>query len=228
MRLSIRLASIAMICAAALAFAAQTQPQNQQQNAPASSSQQQQSNSPPPASAAQQQPSAAQAAPPPGVGATYIIQPGDVLEIQVWKESEVTKTVPVRPDGKISLPLINDVPAAGLTADQLTADLTERFKKFISDPQVTVIVTQVNSQRIYVMGEVTRGGTYPLLPGMTVLQGLSDAGGFTPFANPKKIYVLRDQSGKHVKLPFDYKEVVRGRRPEENVPLVAGDTIVVP
>ena len=166
--------------------------------------------------------------PPPGVSRTYVIQPGDVLEVQVWKETEVSKQVPVRPDGKISLPLINDVQAAGLTADQLTTDLTEKFKKFISEPQVTVIVTQVNSQRIYVMGEVLRGGTYPLLPGMTVLQGLSDAGGFTPFASPKKIYVLREEGGKHVKLPFDYNSVVKGKKSEQNVPLVAGDTIVVP
>lgn len=158
----------------------------------------------------------------------YVIQPQDVLEVQVWKEPEVSKTVPVRPDGKISLPLVNDVEAAGLTAASLTADLTEKLKKFISDPQVTVIVTQVNSQRIYVMGEVLRGGTYPLLPGMTVLQGLSDAGGFTPFANPKKIYVLRNQDGKQLKLPFNYKEVVKGSAPQENIPLKAGDTIVVP
>jgi polysaccharide biosynthesis/export protein len=175
----------------------------------------QQSQNPPPAS-------------PPGIERTYVIQPGDVLEVQVWKETEISKQVPVRPDGKISLPLINDVQAAGLTSDQLTADLTEKLKKFISDPQVTVIVTQVNSQRIYVMGEVLRGGTYPLMPGMTVLQGLSDAGGFTPFASQKKIYVLRDQAGKQVKLPFDYNAVVKGKKPEQNVPLVAGDTIVVP
>ena len=159
---------------------------------------------------------------------SYIIQPQDVLEVQVWKEPEVTKTVPVRPDGKISLPLLNDVQAAGLTAGSLNADLTEKLKKFISDPQVTVIVTQVNSQRIFVMGEVLRGGTYPLLPGMTVLQGLSDAGGFTSFANPKKIYVLRVQDGKQIKLPFDYKQVVKGTKPEENVLLKAKDTIVVP
>jgi polysaccharide biosynthesis/export protein len=169
---------------------------------------------------------------PPAVSAVaspnYIIQPQDVLEVQVWKEPEVTKTVPVRPDGKISLPLLNDVQAAGLTAAGLTADISDKLKKFISDPQVTVIVTQVNSQRIYVMGEVLRGGTYPLLPGMTVLQGLSDAGGFTPFANPKKIYVLRDQGGKQVKLPFNYKDVVKGDRPDENTALKAGDTIVVP
>jgi polysaccharide biosynthesis/export protein len=170
------------------------------------------------------------AAPLPAAGASpsYVIQPGDVLDIQVWKEPEVSKTIPVRPDGKISLPLVNDIQASGLTAGVLTADLTQRLKKFISDPQVTVMVSQINSQRFYVMGEVTRGGTYPLMPGMTVLQGLSGAGGFTPFANPKKIYILRDEGGKQVKYPFNYKDVIKGKNQDENIALQPGDTIVVP
>jgi polysaccharide export outer membrane protein len=162
------------------------------------------------------------------VGSDYVISPGDVLEVQVWKEPDVSKAVPVRPDGKISLPLLDDVQAAGRTSAALTADLTERLKKFISDPQVTVIVTEVNSQRIYITGEVTRGGTYPLEPGMTVLQGLSSAGGFTPFANVKKIYVLRQQNGKQVKYPFNYKDVVKGTDTAQNILLQPGDTIVVP
>jgi len=169
-----------------------------------------------------------QAAGAPEATPNYIIQPGDVLDIQVWKEPEVSQKVPVRPDGKISLPLVNDIQASGLTAAALTADLSERLKKFIADPQVTVIVSEINSQRFYVMGEVTRGGTYPLAPGMTVLQGLSSAGGFTPFANPKKIYVLRDEDGKQVKYPFNYKEVVKGKNQDQNIPLEPGDTIVVP
>jgi len=171
---------------------------------------------------------AASGMPAAGASSSYVIQPGDVLDIQVWKEPEVSKAVPVRPDGKISLPLVNDVQASGLTAGVLTADLTQRLKKFISDPQVTVMVTQINSQRFYVMGEVARGGTYPLMPGMTVLQGLSGAGGFTPFANPKKIYILRDEGGKQVKYPFNYKDVVKGKNEDENIALKAGDTIVVP
>jgi polysaccharide biosynthesis/export protein len=158
----------------------------------------------------------------------YVIAPGDMLEIQVWKEPEISKTVPVRPDGKISVPLLNDVQAAGLTAPALTTDLTEKLKKFISDPQVTVIVTQVNSERIYITGEVNRGGAFPLVSGMTVLQALASAGGFTSFANPKKVYVLRQENGKPVKYPFNYKEVINGKNPEENIVLKAGDTIVVP
>jgi polysaccharide biosynthesis/export protein len=171
-----------------------------------------------------------EAPPSPAAGATpsYVIQPGDVLDIQVWKEPEVSKTIPVRPDGKVSLPLVNDIQASGLTAGALTSDLTERLKKFISDPQVTVMVTEINSQRFYVMGEVARGGTYPLVPGMTVLQGLSGAGGFTPFANPKKIYILRDQGSKQVKYPFNYKEVVKGKSQDQNITLQPGDTIVIP
>jgi polysaccharide export outer membrane protein len=177
------------------------------------------------------QPSAAEKGPPvPAAGASssYVIQPGDVLDVQVWKEPEVSKSIPVRPDGKISLPLVNDVQASGLTAGGLTTQLTERLKKFISDPQVTVMVTQINSQRFYVMGEVNRGGTYPLVPGMTVLQGLSGAGGFTHFANPKKLYILRDEGGKQVKYPFNYKDVVKGKSQDQNIALQPGDTIVVP
>ena len=233
MRRWIKSAWIVTLSALMLALVVQAQAQTKAEGQQSGSSQPPAQGSEPAGSNSQPQPANSEQtqttpAPPPGVSRTYVIQPGDVLEVQVWKETEVSKQVPVRPDGKISLPLINDVQAAGLTADQLTADLTEKFKKFISEPQVTVIVTQVNSQRIYVMGEVLRGGTYPLLPGMTVLQGLSDAGGFTTFASPKKIYVLRDEGGKHVKLPFDYNSVVKGRKAEENVPLMAGDTIVVP
>jgi polysaccharide export outer membrane protein len=168
-------------------------------------------------------------APPPKPAETgYVISPGDVVAVQVWKEPEVSTTVPVRPDGKISLPLLNDVQAAGLTASALAADLTDRLKKYISDPQVTVILTQVNSQRFYITGEVNRGGTYPLEPGMTVLQGLSSAGGFTPFANLKKIYVLRKVNGTQTKYPFNYKNVVKGKDTDENIVLQPGDTIVVP
>ncbi len=158
----------------------------------------------------------------------YVISPDDVLAVEVWKEPEVSANVPVRPDGKISLPLLGDVQAAGLTATALTSDLTERLKKFISDPQVTVIVTQVNSQHIYITGEVNRGGTYPLQPGMTILQGLSSAGGFTPFANLKKIYVMRQVNGKQEKYAFNYKEVIKGKNTAQNIPLLPGDTIVVP
>lgn len=158
----------------------------------------------------------------------YIIGPQDVLSVDVWKEPELTRTVPVRPDGKISLPLLNDVQAGGMTPTQLATEITDGLKKFVTDPQVTVIVTAINSQRIYVLGEVTRPGAYPLLPGMNVLQALSSAGGFTMFANTKKVYVLRQEAGKQHKFFFNYKDVINGKNTDQNIPLKAGDQIVVP
>src|SRR5271154_2222723 len=160
--------------------------------------------------------------------ANYTIGAEDVLDISVWKEPEVSRVVPVRPDGRISLPLLNDVQAAGLTPSQLAAQITASLKKFVTDPQVTVIVSAINSQRIYILGEVTRPGAFPMLPGMTVLQGLSSAGGFTAFARTKSIYVLRTEDGKQQKFPVNYKDVIGGKHPEQDILLKAGDTIVVP
>jgi polysaccharide biosynthesis/export protein len=174
-----------------------------------------------PAPAPGQQPAAAATA-----DASYRIGPQDVLRIDVWKETEISRAVPVRPDGKISLPLLNDVQAAGLTAMELANVISEGLKKFITSPQVTVTVTEINSRRVYVTGEVTRPGAFPLLPNMTALQALTSAGGFTQFANPKKIYVLRTENGKQVKHPFNYKDVLNGKA--EDIPLVPGDTLVVP
>lgn len=157
----------------------------------------------------------------------YVIGADDTLRISVWKEPDLTATLPVRPDGKISLPLLNDVPAAGLTPMQLAASITEKLKKYIADPRVTVVVTAMNSRRIFVTGEVAHPGAMPLLPNMTVLQAISSAG-FTQFANVKGVYLLRTEKGQQVKLPFNYKEVVKGRHTEENIRLQPGDTIVVP
>ena len=158
----------------------------------------------------------------------YVIGAEDMLDVNVWKEAELTRQVPVRPDGKISLPLLNDVQAAGLTPTQLAAQITKGLEKYMTSPQVTVIVSQINSQRIYILGEVGRVGAYGLLPGMTVLQAISNAGGFTAFANVKAIYVLRQENGKQTKLPFNYKDVLSGKSPEQNIELKAGDTVVVP
>jgi polysaccharide biosynthesis/export protein len=160
--------------------------------------------------------------------ADYKIGPQDVLRIDVWKEAEVTRVVPVRPDGKISMPLLNDVQAAGLTPMQLSEVIADGLKKYMNTPQVTVTVSEINSRRIYVTGEVTRAGAFPLLPNMTVLQALSSSGGFTQFAKLKSIYVLRTEDGKQVKLPFNYKEAVNGKKAEQNILLQPGDVIVVP
>jgi len=159
---------------------------------------------------------------------SYTIGVDDVLDISVWKEPDVSRSVPVRPDGKISLPLINDVQAAGLTPGNLATEIAGRLKKYLNDPQVTVIVTQINSRRIYIVGGVIRAGAYPLLPGMTVLQAISSAGGFTVYADTKAIRVMRNVDGKQTEFPFDYHAVLKGTKSSENILLQPGDTIVVP
>ena len=168
------------------------------------------------------------AAPAPANDPAYLIGAEDVLDINVWKEPDVSRVVPVRPDGRISLPLINDVQAAGLSPQQLAATLTEKPENYLNGPQVTVIVTAMNSQRIFVVGEVLRAGAFPMLPGMTVLQALSSSGGFTTFADVKKIHVVRLRDGKQIDLPFNYRDVLKGEKPEQNIKLEPGDTIVVP
>jgi polysaccharide export outer membrane protein len=160
-------------------------------------------------------------------GPDYVIGADDNLHISVWKEPDLTNTLPVRPDGKISMPLLNDVQAAGLTPMQLADSLTEKLKKYLGDPRVTVVVTQMNSQRIYILGEVLHSGAIPLLPNMTVLQALATAG-FTQFANTKNIYVLRTQNGKQQKMPFNYRQAMKGDTVAQNINLKPGDTIVVP
>lgn len=159
---------------------------------------------------------------------TYKIGAQDVLKIDVWREDQLTRTVPVRPDGKISLPLLNDVQAVGLTPTELANVIRDELKKYITNPQITVSVAEINSRRVYVTGEVTRPGAFPLLPNMSALQALTSAGGFTQFAKTKNIYVLRTEGGKQVKHPFNYKDVISGKKPEENIQLEPGDTIIVP
>jgi polysaccharide biosynthesis/export protein len=161
------------------------------------------------------------------VDSTYIIGADDVLHVAVWKEADLTATEPVRSDGKISLPLLNDVQASGLTPMQLADSLTEKLKKFVADPRVTVVVTQVNSKRIYMLGEVSHTGAMSITPDMTVMQALASAG-INQFANTKKIYILRVESGKKQKLPVNYRKLIKGQDIEHDYPLRPGDTIVVP
>jgi polysaccharide export outer membrane protein len=167
------------------------------------------------------------AAPASQAGPEYVIGPEDALHIAVWREADLTASLPVRPDGKISLPLLDDVQAAGLTPKQLANSITEKLKKFLADPRVTVVVTQINSKRIYLVGEVLHVGATPMLPNMTVLQALSSAG-LNQFANTKRIYVLRTENGKQQKLPVNYRKLVKGEQIEQNYLLQPGDTIVVP
>ncbi len=160
-------------------------------------------------------------------GPEYVIGPEDVLHVAVWKEADLTATLPVRPDGKISLPLLDDVQAAGMTPKQLAESVTEKLKKYIADPRVTVVVTSINSKRIFLVGEVMHPGAMPMLPNMTALQALSSAG-LSQFANTKRIYILRTQNGKQQKLPVNYRQLVKGEQIEQNYLLLPGDTIVVP
>lgn len=159
---------------------------------------------------------------------SYRIGPEDALQVNVWKEPSLSGAFPVRPDGMISLALIGDVQASGRTPDELAQTIQQRLTKYIQDPLVTIIVTAANSQKVFVLGEVLRVGPLPLTAGLGVLQAISSSGGLTPYANAKKMYILRTGAdGKQVKLPVDYRKAIKG----EGAPppsLIAGDTIVVP
>lgn len=160
-------------------------------------------------------------------GPSYEIGSNDVLHIAVWKEPELTVTVPVRSDGMISIPLLNDVLAAGLTPMQLSALLNQKLKRYVTAPRVTVVVTQTNSHRIYVVGEVMHSGPISLSHDMTPLQALATAG-LSQFANAKKIYILRTENGQTRKISFNYKQVIKGEAMSQNILLKPGDTVVVP
>lgn len=161
--------------------------------------------------------------------APYRVGPGDVLQIDVWKEPDASSAaIVVRPDGRISLAMIGEVRAAGLTPAELEKTLVERFGGFIKNPRVTVIVRDPNSQKVYLIGELRREGAIRMAGPMTVLQALAEAGGITDYAKPKQIYVLRVVHGRQLRLPFDYAAVVKGLKVEQNVTLLPGDTIVVP
>ncbi len=160
---------------------------------------------------------------------SFIIGADDVLAINVWKEPEVSRSVPVRSDGKISLPLAGEVQAAGETPRQLELEIARRLQSYISEPEVTVIVQQINSQKFNILGQVAKPGSYPLANSPTVLDAIALAGGFRDFAKKKSIYVLRQNpGGGQVRLPFNYKEIVKGNSPDQNVKLQPRDTIVVP
>src|SRR5260370_21145209 len=156
----------------------------------------------------------------------YIIGPEDSLQVTVWKEPTLSGNFPVRPDGMISLVLVGDLPAAGLTPMALSNDITQRLKKYIQDPVVTVAVLGVNSQRIFLVGEVGKVGPVMFTPGITPLQAIVSAGGLSQFANSKRIYILRMVAGKQQKIPFNYKQALKGEN--TGMTLLPGDTIVVP
>lgn len=157
---------------------------------------------------------------------TYIIGVEDELQISVWREPELSTAVVVRPDGMITLPLINDVKAVGLKTEELQNVLMDKLKSFVNEPQVTVIVRGIRSRKVYLVGEVGHQGTFPLNGDMTALELLAAAGGVGPFAKADSIYILREQNGKKIRIPFHYKKAVAGK--SENVTLQPGDLVVVP
>jgi polysaccharide export outer membrane protein len=161
---------------------------------------------------------------PPG----YVIGPDDVLEVSFWKDADLSREVVVRPDGKIALPLLNDVQAAGLTPEQLRDAVLQEAKRFVEDPNPSVVVKAINSRKVFITGQVAKPGAYPLNGEMSVMQLIALAGGLTEFAKAKDIVVMRHEAGQPVAYAFNYKEIVQRKRLAQNIALRPGDTVVVP
>jgi polysaccharide biosynthesis/export protein len=173
--------------------------------------------------------SAAPSAPGTAVDPSFVIGPADVLAISVWKEPEISRTVPVRLDGKITLPLAGDIVASGMTTDQLQLAIKEKLAPYLTDPEVTVIIQEAKSKKMNVVGRVAKPGAYDLNKPTTILDGIVMAGGLGDFAKTTKIYVLRvDSDGHSHRIKFNYKQVLKGKNPAQNVELQPHDTIVVP
>lgn len=190
----------------------------------------------PAATPAQAVPAPMTAAAAPAVGAAagvsvapdFVIGSDDVLSVVFWRDKELTADVTVRPDGNISIPLINDVHAAGLTPAQLKDRIAEEAKKYIEDPSVTVVVKEIKSRKVFITGEVRKPGPYLLTGGMSVLQLISIAGGLGDYAKSEKISIVRNEGGKALSFKFNYKEVLDGKKLTQNIELKPGDTVIVP
>ena len=178
----------------------------------------------PPAAAAAAAPRASDPEVPPG----YLIGTDDVLSIVFWKDKDMSADAQVRPDGKIALPLINEITAAGLTPEQLREKLTEESKKYMEDANITVVVRQINSRKVFITGEVNKPGPYPLTASTSVMQLIAMAGGLREYANSKKIVIMRTEKGRPTSLSFNYRDVTSGKNLQQNVELKPGDTVVVP
>ena len=178
----------------------------------------------PPAAAAAAAPRPTDPVVPPG----YVIGTDDVLSIVYWKDKDMSSEAQVRPDGRIALPLINEVQAAGLTPEQLREKLTEESKKYMEDANITVVVRQINSRKAFITGEVNKPGPYPLTSATTVLQLIAMAGGLREYADSKKIVIMRNENGRQTSLQFNYKDVIAGKNLKQNIELKPGDTVVVP
>ena len=163
----------------------------------------------------------------PVVPAGYVIGTDDVLSIVYWKDKDMSADAKVRPDGRIALPLINEVVAAGLTPEQLHQRLVEESKKYMEDANITVVVREINSRKAFITGEVNKPGPYPLTSPTTVMQLIAMAGGLREYADAKKIMIMRTENGRQISLPFNYKDVAAGKKLEQNILLQPGDTLVV-
>ena len=161
------------------------------------------------------------------LSSSYVIGPSDVLTVTVWKEPTLSGNILVRPDGMITVPLIGDVQASGLTPLQLADQITDKLKKYVQSPNVSVVVSEIHSKLVYLLGEVGKKGPVEMTSGMTLLDAIAAAGGLTDYANTKKIYILRNEAGKHETIPVHYKEALKGNS-QFNLILEPGDTIVVP
>lgn len=164
----------------------------------------------------------------PTVAPSYVIGPEDVLQVMFWRDADMSGEVIVRPDGKISLPLLNDVQAAGLTPEQLRARITEQARNYVDTPQATVVVKAINSRKVFVMGAIEKPGIYPLASGMTVLQLIATAGGLKEYAKSDEIRIIRTVNGQDVRFEFNYGRVVSGKNLKQNIELKPSDTVVVP
>jgi polysaccharide biosynthesis/export protein len=175
---------------------------------------------------------AAAAVPTPGAAVVpptdYVIGPDDQLSIVFWRDKDMSADVVVRPDGRISLPLLNEVQAAGYTPEQLRMQLVEAASKFVEEPNATVVVKEIHSRNAYITGNVAKPGTYVLTAGMNVMQLIALAGGLLEYADEKKIVVIRNEGGRQQYHKFNYRDVVRQKRPQQNIALRPGDTVVVP
>jgi polysaccharide biosynthesis/export protein len=158
----------------------------------------------------------------------YFINPGDILQISVWKEDNLNRELMVRPDGKFSFPLVGEVETKGLTVEQVNIEITERLEKFIPDPEVSISIQQIVGNKIYVIGKVNRPGEFVMNHDIDVMQALSMAGGTTTFAGLNKIKILRREGDKQIAIPFQYADVERGKNLEQNIILQRGDIVVVP
>jgi polysaccharide export outer membrane protein len=216
----------------AVAIASGTPGTLQAQNGPPAQGQKPAAQTPEAPAPAAQAPAAKPGPPPLPAGvatpADYTIGPEDVLSVLFWRDKDMSSDVTVRPDGKISLLLVNDIQAAGLTVEQLRVAITEAATKFVDDPTVSVVVKQINSRRVYILGQVSKPGTYPLGAPTTVLQLIAQAGNVLEYADSENITVQRTENGKPVSIKVNYKDLLRARNLQQNILLKPGDTVVVP